>query len=291
MPPIGDSDSSHAISPYMKPSWRISAAGDPVALSVFESSGYTVFRNDRVVAIFDHGPLGMAPNYAHGHADALNLIVWIDGKPLLIDPGTFSYASAGGWRDYFRGSSAHNTVTVNGADQARSMGPFLWSDPANVTLDVCEPLHSGHLLIAHHDGYASLGVIHQRAVLFKSDTIIIVDHLHRLKSETLLAEGRLRWHLSGAVTRQDDCFIHEDTGALLSVTGSKGRILKGTDAPRGGWRSIEYGLLEPTTTLEFPCHEGAIVTELHVSGRTYMAGPEEHAQIKRRMTQILSSRG
>ena len=41
----------------------------------------------RVDTIFDVGPLGLWPNAAHGHADALSLIIRVNDELLLGDPG------------------------------------------------------------------------------------------------------------------------------------------------------------------------------------------------------------
>ena len=36
----------------------------------------------------------------------------------MVDPGRYSYAEGDpNWRHWFRGTAAHNTVTVDGADQ------------------------------------------------------------------------------------------------------------------------------------------------------------------------------
>src|SRR5262249_62005662 len=80
-----------------------------------------------LVVVIDHGPLGMAPGYGHGHADALSLSACVRGEGLLIDPGTYGYNLGEKWRRYFRSTRAHNTVTVDGLDQALQVGTFLWS--------------------------------------------------------------------------------------------------------------------------------------------------------------------
>ena len=72
-------------------------------------------------------PLGYLSIAAHGHADALSFTLSVGGNEILIDPGTFAYHTQKRWREYFRGTSAHNTLRVDGADQSVPGGNFLWT--------------------------------------------------------------------------------------------------------------------------------------------------------------------
>lgn len=97
----------------------------------FPQSGYYVlgdrFETQREVRLVaDAGPLGYLSIAAHGHADALSFTLSVAGRELLIDPGTYAYHTQKFWRDYFKGTSAHNTVRVDGVDQSVSGGNFLW---------------------------------------------------------------------------------------------------------------------------------------------------------------------
>ena len=94
----------------------------------FADSGYYILRSgwgdqgepfqDERYFIFDCGPLG-AGN--HGHLDLLSFEMAAYGKPLLVDPGRYTYDESGetNWRSLFRGTSYHNTVLVDGKNQTR----------------------------------------------------------------------------------------------------------------------------------------------------------------------------
>ena len=53
----------------------------------------------------------------HSHSDTLSLVVTSGDHEVLIDSGTYSYMDPE-WRELFRGSSAHNTIRIDGLDQA-----------------------------------------------------------------------------------------------------------------------------------------------------------------------------
>jgi hypothetical protein len=85
---------------------------------------------------------------------------------VLTDSGTGVYHTDEPWRRYFRGTSAHNTVRVDGLDQAEYGGPFLWATHADGRLRV-ENDEEGRLQArGSHDGYRRLAdpVSHERRI-------------------------------------------------------------------------------------------------------------------------------
>ena len=81
---------------------------------------------DTDVAFFRCGPFGLEGegHCAHAHCDLLSVVLWVGGRPLLVDSGTYTYH--GPWRDHFRLTAAHNTVMVDGREQAIPMPNFNW---------------------------------------------------------------------------------------------------------------------------------------------------------------------
>lgn len=72
------------------------------------------------------GPFGLGGEMhcAHSHCDLLSFVLHVHGQPLLVDSGTYTYGDP--WRDRFRLTSAHNTVMIDGHDQAIPVGRFRW---------------------------------------------------------------------------------------------------------------------------------------------------------------------
>src|SRR6185436_10251070 len=101
----------------------------------FAESGYYLLGGgfdtpDEVRLLVDCGALGYLSLAAHGHADALSFTLNIGDREILVDPGTYAYHTEPEWRRYFRGTLAHNTVTVDDQDQSVQAGNFMWTDHA-----------------------------------------------------------------------------------------------------------------------------------------------------------------
>ena len=131
-----------------------------------------------VQLVMDCGPLGTQSG-GHGHADALSLTLHARGAELLIDPGTCEYAGERDDRRLFRGTAMHNTVRVDGVDQAEPATAFSWSRLTQSKAD--EWIQGKHfdLMVGSHDGYERLPspVRHRRTVLSLRNGIYLVRDL------------------------------------------------------------------------------------------------------------------
>lgn len=205
----------------------------------------------RIVA--DAAPLGYLSIAAHGHADALSFTLSVSGRELLIDPGTYAYHTKRLWRDYFRGTSAHNTLRVDRLDQSVPGGSFLWLRHAHATCHTFESTPERDRLVGRHDGYLRLpdGVEHGRELTFiKADRHIeVVDRL--------VGRGRhfveVFWHFSDGceVMLEGNRLIARHGPVHLTLEGPEcldARLLLGSVDPIGGWVSRRFDVLEPTTT-------------------------------------------
>lgn len=150
----------------------------PPGDGLFPNGGLVVVRRERARALFDVGPLGYLSIAAHGHADALQVVVSHGGDELVSDPGTGSYLGDAALRRRLRGTAVHATVCVDGSDQSEQGGPFLWTRHAQARLLTCD-LGAG-VVVGEHDGYHALPdpVTHQRAMVVLDDgAILVVDRL------------------------------------------------------------------------------------------------------------------
>ena len=175
----------------------------------FAGSGHFIFRkansnfgganpkNSETYLHFDAAPLGFLSIAAHGHADALSILLHVDGKPVIVDPGTFTYHTHKELRAYFVSTLAHNTVCVNGKNQAEQAGPTMWLNHYKATVLSCDETKG--VVEATHDGYKAENVSHTRRVEFDrdADEFVITDRLHCAKPAT--AEIPFHLHPSAMV--------------------------------------------------------------------------------------------
>ncbi|MFS0864579.1 heparinase II/III family protein [Fredinandcohnia sp. 179-A 10B2 NHS] len=96
---------------------------EPQFKKTLGNSGYYIVKDHYKKLIFDTGDI--CPSYlpAHGHCDALSFELSINTKPFIVNSGTFRYEN-GKWRDYFRSTKAHNTVTISEQEQSQLWGNF-----------------------------------------------------------------------------------------------------------------------------------------------------------------------
>jgi hypothetical protein len=111
--------------------WQKLDACPPELISrAFPQAGLYVIRDawvaDTDVAILRCGSFGLGGegHCAHAHCDLLSFVLWVRGQPLLVDSGTYTYH--GPWRDPFRLTAAHNSVMIDGREQAIPMPYFNW---------------------------------------------------------------------------------------------------------------------------------------------------------------------
>lgn len=140
----------------------------------YRVGGNTILRSaDRKLLIgIDHAALGFGSICAHGHADALSFQVFYEGKPVLIDPGTYIYHCDLPSRNAFRETRNHNTVCVGNKNQSEMLGPFLWGRKANATLDECREENGGVRLVMTQDGYQP--IIHKRTITFDGNRVLMI---------------------------------------------------------------------------------------------------------------------
>lgn len=117
--------------------WQLDFSGEPLTtnlqLMYWPDFGVYVYRSDRMLLCINGCSNGQRGHNGHSHNDRLSFELWIDKKPITVDPGTFVYTASLGWRNYFRSTECH-TVVNDGTTQNQVIGPFAMKGDTSVRL-------------------------------------------------------------------------------------------------------------------------------------------------------------
>ncbi|WP_020529914.1 alginate lyase family protein [Flexithrix dorotheae] len=226
----------------------------------YKESGHFLFKNkfyDQDVYIyFDAAPLGYLSIAAHGHADALSFVLYYKGQPLFIDSGTFTYHTQKEWREYFMGTSSHNTIRIDGQNQAEIAGPTMWLNHFSTRVLSHGKNENFEWIEASHSGYHHLGVEHQRKLLIdiNHSTVFLEDKIVNLDNKAHKIEVFFHFHPNVELGQENSHAFSLSLGqkekALLSLDDrlEVGYAKGGTD-PILGWYSEGFQKKEPCGVL------------------------------------------
>jgi uncharacterized heparinase superfamily protein len=101
------------------------ACGNGTTTYALADTGYAVIRDADAESclVFDAGPLGPDYQPGHGHCDILSYELSLHCQRVVVDTGVSTY-EPGPERHYERSTAAHNTLRIDGEEQAEIWGVF-----------------------------------------------------------------------------------------------------------------------------------------------------------------------
>jgi uncharacterized heparinase superfamily protein len=222
---FGQAPSPAALGEYAGRLGRPAAPQPSSGATLLAASGYVRVDVGPAVAILDVGEIG--PKYlpGHAHADTLSFELSVDGERVVVDSGTSVY-ERGDERLRQRGTAAHNTIEIDGADSSEIWSSFRVARravPAGLHLD---DTPGAVVVSCAHDGYRRLPgrAVHARTWSFRADGALIDD---RVEGRFESAVGRIHLHPeiaacaeAGAVALRHEVAREvrvESAGAPLSI--------------------------------------------------------------------------
>ena len=220
-------DADEIASWWLGPERCTTSEGDALEIHSrrFEVSGIVVMRCGVVCALFDAGPFGPG-SAGHSHSDTLSLVVTRGDQEVLIDSGTYSYMDPE-WRSAVRGSSAHNTIRIDGRDQGTSAGPFRWAQKPEVSLFdfASDAARDRAVALCRYQGFS-----HARTVEFSNgNEFEIVDQIEGPAGEHDIEQF---WHF--AQSPRETVPGTWSIGDIAEFTADGGKL-------EDGWRSRCFG--------------------------------------------------
>lgn len=221
---LNDAGLSMAYAPYecLDVYQRLTGARPaPAGTFAYRDAGYFGLRSTGgFYVVCDCGRIAPDDLPAHGHGDLLSFELSAFGQRFIVDQGVYQYYD-GDRRRASRSAAHHNTLSVEGCDQADFFGSFRCGRRPDVT--VRDLRRDDHLLILEgsHDGYAHLPgrPIHVRRFKISPGRMTIVDRLEGSLTGRTARVGFLL-HPDVAVTRHGAHLRLERGGRALSLSAS-----------------------------------------------------------------------
>jgi hypothetical protein len=169
----------------------------------------------------------------HAHTDPMGFDFTALGKPLVVDPGRFTYRE-GADRRAFKSATSHNTITVNHRE------PFEYL--SNATLGpqkeaaILRVIDEPNLLAAEAVQQNYEPAIHRRVVaLVDAVALVVLDRFSALSPESSI---QIYYHLDSTdvkwdPARQEAAATMGDPGLLIATAGTvQGSLLPGRISER-----------------------------------------------------------
>ncbi len=195
--------------------------------TVFPYAGYYRLDNGNTAVLFDCGDIGPEYMSGHSHNDCLSFELAVEGRCIFTNSGTGEYQ--GSRRQFFRSTSAHNTVMADDREQSE-----LWGEHrAGRRLRNIRAVTKG--MAAAGEFYSYKGDFFRRRMAWKGSVLQITDVIRSHKKGVCTA--RQFFHLAPG-------YHYERKGHVTAVSDGN-RIIAEITAP--GFSDIKIHTDGPLT--------------------------------------------
>ena len=187
--------------------------------------------------IIDCGPVSPSYQPGHTHCDMLSYELALDGRPIVVDTGVHDY-EASAERALSRATRAHNTVSVDGADQSEVWGVFRVARRARpLVAELSSRGGQGARFGGELEGFPGVAgrIRHRREVVYDSPS-----------------DWTIRDEVLGSGSHRVDSWIHlhpdlsaEKSGGSVLVTDQCDTVVASIEILGGAGVSVEPGLYFP----------------------------------------------
>ena len=215
-------DSAFGVYPMPEPEDR-----EPGSFALHHAGYFGAQNADGDYIICDAGAMGPDYQPGHGHADLFSFELSLGGHRVVVDSGVSTYES-GAMRDYCRSTRAHNTVEIDGADQAELWAGFRVGRRTVPSGVQWRESPDGFTLSGEHTGYGHLSGSprHRRCFDWRQAGLLTITD--RVAADRPV-ESVARLHLHPAC----DVERLEDDHCTLRYAGGR------ADISWQGWQAVE----------------------------------------------------
>ncbi|PWJ59932.1 heparinase II/III-like protein [Dyadobacter jejuensis] len=236
--------------------WGMEARGESMArqpclarVTNYDQGGYYILKDRESMSFLRNTAYITRPF----QADNLHLDLWVQGKNILRDAGTFSYHQFDEGSAYFSGTAAHNTVQINASDQMQRGPRFVWNHwvgEASGGWSYHEE-RKQYIFYGYFIGYKHLApkIVHRRIVTKPIGELcwVVEDWLEGVPAALPI---RQLWHPSPGFERDYS----------LRAVDAMGQALR--PSAEVGWHADTYGHRQRADQLYFALTDGYIKTTI-----------------------------
>ncbi|MEG3163599.1 heparinase II/III-family protein [Sphingomonas sp. PB2P19] len=199
----------------------------PPTSRLFADGGLVVLRQGPAMALLRYPRFHFRP----AHDDIMHVDMWLNGRSILPDGGSYSYNAGEEWIRYFMGSESHNSISFDARGHMPKVSRFLFGAWPQGQIDVALDETDGGVRFACHyrDWH---GVQHRRELRLSESRLTVIDQFTGVASK-----ATLRWRLGGGQWTADADGMSRDTvriGVQSSPPTAAERTLE-------GYESLHYG--------------------------------------------------
>lgn len=137
---------------------------DPHGSVALKASGVYVLRSARLSCHVACGPNGQQGVGGHAHNDKLAIVLRVDGRPMVVERGTWGYSADPRTRDLFRSTAMHSTLAIDGLEQSRMKDWRMLRDEARARYIVWRDSDTETVFCGEHHGFLPLKARHRRTL-------------------------------------------------------------------------------------------------------------------------------
>lgn len=263
--------------------------------SSLPATGYfDLFNGERTdKLIVDGRP--MAPDHlpAHGHCSLFSFELSVAGERFVVDSGVQEYES-GPWRDFWRSTRAHNTVSVDGAEQSEIWASFRVGERTRLLGYAYLQKDAAGIFVGLHNGFAGQGqrpTPHRRFIAaLPNRRWVVIDEIFGTGTHTIQSFIHFA---PGIDCRVEDRFVElrsssptfrlypmvERTEVPIMV-----KCWRGQTEPVQGWYAPQFGeayhnaVVELTVTSSLPARFGYMLAPAEQECTSWSFCTKENAE-------------
>jgi hypothetical protein len=220
--------------------------------AVYPDGGVGIFRNgwDKSNQLYLLFTAAYHSN-VHKHADDLSFVLSYGKTGFFVDSGKYSYNETDPYRQYFRSTAAHNTITVDNQSYP------LTNDQVNKSrIDTYKSAGYYSYIVGSHDLYKGVHIIRTIIYLKSKSSILIRDVIqssdkHSYSEVFNIGNDVQIGNVNNSTFNLKSTIENKQLEFIQLTKGTKFNDYSGSTNPIAGWQSLSFNKKVPISQLRF----------------------------------------